>query len=156
LQPLTEHDVASTLYEAQTEYGSVRVADEGLPEGAWQRFYDTWAADVREGLAAQPDHLTVPLAALLINGEAWLHLPGEIFTSLSDRIREGSPLTRTVITTLARHFIGYIPDRDDFAAGGYASTLTPRILEVPPYTPAVGDVLVDGAIELLHSLGGHS
>jgi hypothetical protein len=154
LQPLTEQGVASTLAEAQTQYGSVRVADEGLPEGAWQRFYAMWADAARVGLAAQPDHLTVSQAVLLINEEAWLQLPGEVFTSLCDRIRAASPVPRTVVTTQAEHFIGYIPDREDFAAGGYASTLTPRLLQLPPYAPAAGDVLVDGAIQLLRSLGG--
>jgi hypothetical protein len=95
------------------------------------------------------------MAALLLNGEAWLHLAGEVFTSLSDRIRAASPLPQTIVTTLAAQFIGYLPDRDDFAAGGYASTLTPRLLQVPPFTAAVGDVLVDGAVHLLHTLGGH-
>jgi hypothetical protein len=155
LQPLTEQDVAATLAQAQTRYGSVRVAEEGVADDAWPRFYAAWAEAARAGLAAQPDQISATLAGVLINGKAWLHLPGEVFTSLSDRIRASSPVPRTVVTTLARHFIGYIPDREDFAAGGYASTLTPRILQIPPYSPAVGDVLVDGAVQLLHRLGGH-
>jgi len=153
LQPLTEQDIVTTLSEAQTRYGSVRV-DDGVPDGAWQRFYATWAEAARAGLATQPDHLTVSLAALEINGEAWLSLPGEVFTSLADRIRAASSFSHTVITTLATHFIGYIPERADFTAGGYASTLTPHIVQVPPFSPAVGDVLVDGAVQLLSRLGG--
>ena len=42
---------------------------------------------------------------------------------------------------------------EDFAAGGYASTLVPRALLLPPFTPAVGDVLVDGALQLLQEFG---
>lgn len=49
-------------------------------------------------------------------------------------------------------FIGYLPDREDFTAGGYASTLVPRILRMPPYSPAVGDALVAGALALIESL----
>jgi hypothetical protein len=132
------------------------VAEEGIADDAWPRFYTAWAETMRAGLASQPDHLEAVLAVLALNDEAWLHLPGEIFTSLSDRIRARSPIPRTVVTTLARHFIGYLPDQEDFAAGGYASTLTPRLLQLPPFSPAVGDALVDGAIQLLESLGGHS
>ena len=47
---------------------------------------------------------------------------------------------------------GYLPDREDFAAGGYAATLVPRILQMPPYRPAVGETLVSGAVALLESL----
>jgi hypothetical protein len=49
-------------------------------------------------------------------------------------------------------FIGYLPDREDFTTGGYASTLVPRILRMPPYSPAVGDALVRGALALIESL----
>jgi hypothetical protein len=155
LQQLTDNDITATVAAAQTQYGSVRVAEDGVPDDAWPRFYAAWAEGARAGLTTQSDHLNVPLASLLINGEAWLHLPGEVFTSLSDRIRERSPVPHTVVTTLSRHYIGYITDRDDIAAGGYASTLTPRILQTPPYSPAAGDVLVDGAVQLLHHLIEH-
>ncbi len=108
---------------------------------------------MRAGLATQPSQLEVPVAVLVLNEEAWVQLPSEIFTGLSDRIKEGSPFARTVVSTLAAHFVGYIPDREDFAAGGDASTLVPRALRLPPFTPAVGDVLVDGALQLLHEFG---
>jgi hypothetical protein len=155
LQPLTEQDIASTLAETQTQYGSVRVTEDGVQADAWHRFYAAWAEAARTGLAAQPHHTTATLAALLINGEAWAYLPGEIFTSLSDRIRAASPVPRTIITTLAADYIGYIPDRDDFAAGGYASTLSPRMLHSPPYSPAAGDVIVDEMVQLLYRMGDH-
>jgi hypothetical protein len=57
-----------------------------------------------------------------------------------------------VVTTLFGPYIGYLPDRDDFAAGGYAATLAPRILRMPPFSPAVGETLVSGAVALLERL----
>ena len=108
---------------------------------------------MRANLATQPSQLVVPLAVLVLNEEAWVHLPSEIFTGISDRIKEGSPFALTVVSTLAAYFVGYIPDREDFEAGGYASTLVPRALLLPPFTPAVGDTLVDGALQLLHEFG---
>lgn len=107
---------------------------------------------MRNQLATQPSQLPVPLAALLINDTVWLHLPGEIFTVLGQAIAEQSPFPETVVTTLFGPFIGYLPDREDFAAGGYGATLVPRILEMPPYRPDVGDALVSGAVALLESL----
>jgi neutral ceramidase len=152
LQPLTEQDIADTV-AARTRYGTVKVTEDGDEDPALARFSSYWAESMRAKLSTQPDQLDVPLAVLVLNDEAWVQLPSEIFTGLSDRIKAGSPFARTIVSTLAAHFVGYIPDREDFAAGGYASALVPRALLLPPYTPSVGDALVDGALRLLHEIG---
>jgi neutral/alkaline ceramidase-like enzyme len=152
LAPLSEQDIDETI-AARTRYGTVKVTDEGDEDPGVARFSSFWAEAMRANLTTQPSQLVIPVAVLVLNEEAWVQLPSEIFTGISDRIKEGSPFARTVVSTLAAHFIGYIPDREDFAAGGYASTLVPRALLLPPFTPAVGDVLVDGALQLLHQFG---
>jgi hypothetical protein len=150
--PLREEDIVSGLAEAQNRYGSIPVTETGVDSPAWLRFYDGWARAMRAQLGSQPEQVSVPVAALLINDEVWLHLPGEVFTSLGQAIAAGSPFPKTVVTTIFGHFIGYLPDREDFAAGGYAATLVPRILQVPPYRTDVGDALVAGALALLEGL----
>ncbi|HEX2280641.1 MAG TPA: hypothetical protein VHG52_02650 [Thermomicrobiales bacterium] len=45
-----------------------------------------------------------------------------------------------------------LPDREDFTVGGFAATHVPRILQMPLRSPAVGDVLVAGALALIESL----
>jgi hypothetical protein len=152
LAPLSEDDIDAALAGAQTEYGAVRVTDSGVQTAAWLRFYSAWAESMRAQLDSQPEHVSVPLAALRVNDEVWLHLPGEVFTALGQAITERSPFAKTVVTTLFGPFIGYLPDAEDFAAGGYATTLVPRILQMPPYSPAVDDALVTGALALLESL----
>ncbi|MCA9876950.1 MAG: hypothetical protein KC442_04200 [Thermomicrobiales bacterium] len=154
LAPLTEEVIAATLGEAQTKYGSMTVTDSGVDPANWTRFYAEWAADMRAQLATQPQDIAAPVAALRINDAVWLFLPGEIFTALAQAIAEQSPYTDTVATTIFGPFIGYIPDREDFAAGGYASTLVPRVLRLPPYSPAVGETLVAGTLALIASLEG--
>jgi hypothetical protein len=57
-----------------------------------------------------------------------------------------------LVTTLCGPFIGYLPDAEDLAAGEYAATRVPRILQMPPYSPALDDALVTGALALLKSL----
>ena len=66
---------------------------------AWLRFYGAWAEAMRAQLATQPEHVSVPLAALRVNDEVWLHLPGEVFTALGQAITARSPLPRP----LSRH-----------------------------------------------------
>ena len=128
------------------------MTDSGVQDTAWLRFYEAWAEAMRAQLATQPEHVSVPLAALRVNDEVWLHLPGEVFTAHGQAITARSPFPKTVVTTLFGPFIGYLPDREDFTAGGYAATLVPRILQMPPYSPAVGDALVAGALALIESL----
>jgi hypothetical protein len=152
LEPLGEEDIAAALAEVQTEYGAVRVTNSGVQNSAWLRFYGAWADAMRAQLASQPEHVSVPIAALRVSDEVWLHLPGEVFTALGQAIRARSPFARTVVTTLFGPFIGYLPDAEDFIAGGYAATLVPRILQVPPSSSALDDALITGALALLKSL----
>jgi hypothetical protein len=152
LERLSEEDIATVLAEAQTGYGSVRVTDSGADNSAWLQFYGTWAEAMRAQLATQPEHVAVPLAALRVNDEVWLHLPGEVFTALGQAIAARSPFAKTVVTTLFGPFIGYLPDAEDFAARGYAATLVPRILHMSPYRATLDDALVIGALALLESL----
>ena len=152
LVPLHEDDIAAVLAEPPDRFRPFRVTEPGVDATTWLRFHESWAKAMRAQRATQPSQLSAPLAALLINDDAWLYLPGEVFTALGDAIRERSPFAETVVTTLFGPFIGYLPDRDDFAMGGYAANLVPRILQMPPYSPAVGDALVSGAVALLESL----
>jgi hypothetical protein len=147
-----DDDIAAVLEEPPDRYRAFRVSEPGVDATAWPRFHEAWATAMRAQQATRPEQLAVPLAALRIRDEVWLHLPGEVFTTLGDAIRERSPFPKTVVTTLFGPFIGYLPDRDDFAAGGYAATLAPRILRMPPFSPAVGETLVSGAVALLERL----
>jgi hypothetical protein len=152
LERLSEEDIAAALAEAQTEYGAVRVTDSGVKNSDWLRFYGAWAEAMRGQLATPPEHVSVPVAALRVNDEVWLHLPGEVFTAPGQAITARSPFATTVVTTLFGPFIGYLPDAEDFVAGGYAATLVPRILQMPPYSLTLDDALVTGALALLESL----
>lgn len=152
LEPLDGEGITAVLADVQTEYGAVRVMDEDPAETTWPRFFDAWARVMRGQLATLPQQICVPMAALRVNGDVWLHLPGEVFTSLGQAIATRSPFPHTVVSTLFGPFVGYLPDREDFMVGGYAATLVPRILHLPPFSPAVGDELVDGALALLAGL----
>lgn len=152
LAPLREEDVAAVMEASRAGSSSVRLKDAGPNPDGWTRFYDAWQRNLSADLPSQPEQLMVPLAALRLNNTVWLHLPGEIFTALGQAIVARSPFPDTVVTTIFGPFIGYLPDRDDFAAGGYGATLVPRILQLPPYRPDVGDALVQGAVALLERL----
>ena len=127
------------------------MTDSGVQTAAWLRFYGAWAESMRAQLASQPEHVSVPLAALRVNDEVWLHLPGEVFTALGQAITARSPFAKTVSRHCSAPSSAIFP-MPKTAAGGYAATLVPRILQMPPYSPALDDALVTGALALLESL----
>ena len=92
-------------------YGSVRVTDSGVRQQCLDTVLWRLGRAMRAQLASQPEHVSVPLAALRVNDEVWLHLPGEVFTALGQAIAARSPFAKTVVTTLFGRFIGYLPDR---------------------------------------------
>jgi len=90
----------------------------------------------------------VEIAALALGEHAFVFLPGEPFTDLGDRIRQGSPFATTTMVELYEHFFGYIPMPEHFPRGGYEprSTMHNRL------APEAGPMLIDAAIDLLRSM----
>ena len=89
----------------------------------------------------------------------WLHVvqlgevvlvaaPGELFASLGLAIRRRSPFRHTFVVGLGNDEIGYIPDQDAYALGGYQlwtglHSLLPK---------GTGERFVDEAVAALHEL----
>jgi len=59
------------------------------------------------------------LQAMLLGDVALVGVPGELFTSLGMEMKRRSPFRHTYIVELANDYIGYIPDEEGFALGGY-------------------------------------
>jgi hypothetical protein len=76
---------------------------------------------------------------------ALVALTGELFAELGLAIKQKSPFSTTLVVELANDYPGYIPTRRAFAEGGYEPTNS-------KVAPGGGELLVDAAIELLHSL----
>lgn len=59
------------------------------------------------------------LQVVLIGDVAFVGVPAEYFTALGLDIKRRSPFPNTYIAELANDWIGYLPDRDGHARGGY-------------------------------------
>ncbi|MFO0946017.1 MAG: hypothetical protein U1D30_08730 [Planctomycetota bacterium] len=86
--------------------------------------------------------------ALRIGDVAIVGVPGEYFTRLGQEIKRQSPFRYTIVAELANDWVGYIPDREGYALGGY-QVWTGLHSYVAPGT---GELIVDTAVELLEEL----
>lgn len=95
----------------------------------------------RDGDAADEEIQAFRLA----DDVAVVTLPHEVFVELGRAIRKRSPFRTTLVVSLANDVDFYVPTRKAFAEGGYEVTTS-------PYKPGGGELLVEGAVQLLESL----
>jgi hypothetical protein len=82
---------------------------------------------------------------------ALVGIPGEMFARLGLELRRRSPFRHTCIIGLANEEIGYIPDRQAYADGGYQTWVGwHSMLEV-----GTGEAMVDQAVAMLDELYTH-
>jgi len=100
----------------------------------------------------QGQERTTWIQAMVIGEVAIVGVPAEMFTKLGLDIKQRSPFRETFIAELANDYVGYLPDREAFKAGGYQTwTGYHNFTE-----PGTGDRMVDEVIELLNELKGES
>ncbi|MEW6158781.1 MAG: hypothetical protein AB1813_15250, partial [Verrucomicrobiota bacterium] len=88
------------------------------------------------------------IQALRIGDVAIVGVPAEFFTKLGLDIKSRSPFRNTVIVELANDWIGYLPDRDAHALGGYQVWTGYHSYA----EPGTGERMVDQAVEMLNQL----
>ncbi|MCC6860909.1 MAG: neutral/alkaline non-lysosomal ceramidase N-terminal domain-containing protein [Bryobacterales bacterium] len=84
--------------------------------------------------------LPVELQGVRAGGAAFIGLPAEVFVETGLRIKRGVP-HRVFLAGLANGYIGYLPDRASYTAGGY-EVVSAKVNE------QAEDRLVEGVLEL--------
>ncbi|MES2707649.1 MAG: PVC-type heme-binding CxxCH protein [Verrucomicrobiota bacterium] len=88
------------------------------------------------------------LQVVVIGDVAFVGVPAEYFTALGLDIKKRSPFPNTYIAELANDWIGYLPDRDGHARGGYQTwTGFHSYCE-----PGTGERAADEALKMLEEL----
>ncbi|MDQ0615333.1 neutral ceramidase [Microbacterium sp. W4I4] len=59
------------------------------------------------------------MSVTAIGDAAWIHVPVELFSSIGERIRAGSPFPTTRVIGYADGYLGYLPDEPAFVQGTY-------------------------------------
>ncbi len=91
---------------------------------------------------------TTWLQVLLIGDVAMVGVPAEFFTKLGQDIKRRSPFRYTYVAELANDWIGYLPDRQGFALGGYQTwTGLHSFSEV-----VAGEAVVEETVKMLREL----
>ena len=85
------------------------------------------------------------IQAVVVDHVAYVGIPGEVFSQIGRRIKEGSPFANTFISSLTNGSHGYLPTRAAFQEGGYEANNN-------PFTEELEDLLVENALQLLNSL----
>jgi neutral ceramidase len=138
----------------------VRTFDEEAEEAAVSEYCRKWVGDsaadfvrvfrnMRRQLASiQGEERDTWVQAMVIGDVAFVGVPAEFFTKLGVDIKNRSPYRYTYVAELANDWIGYLPDRDAHALGGYQVWTG-----FHSYTePGTGERVVDEAIALLNEL----
>jgi neutral ceramidase len=127
---------AEEVARSGAEPASLRLA-ESLVEG--------YTAELLIGERREVLETEAEVTAIRLGDAALVALPGEPFTSVGRAIRERSPMQHTMVLGYSGGYIGYVPDRQAYASGGYEALVS--WLE-----PTAADLLVDAAAGLLAEL----
>lgn len=91
----------------------------------------------------------VPLSALALGPIGLVFHPAELYSVYGLTIRRDSPFADTLAVGYTDGMIGYLPDPNAFAAGEYAATTVPKILDNPPFAPTAARQFTREALRLL-------
>ncbi len=132
--------IAPEELEALADDARRRVAAPDSPEAAAARVDLEWAEQLlrerREGTARE--ERVTEVQALRISEGLLLAHGRELFCEYGQALRTRFSPRLTFVVGYANDFIGYVPDPEDFARGGYAAATVPRICGDFPYTTDVG------------------
>lgn len=129
LMPVTEFQAASRRALADPRVGSMerRRAQANL--------------DGVDFFADHRDSITVEILCLRIGDALIVSVPGELFCELGMHFKSSFPEAFPMVATLSNGYIGYIPTRAAYAAGGYEGRST-RL------SPGSGEAIINAGIQL--------
>lgn len=91
---------------------------------------------------------TTWVQSVRIGEVAFVGIPAEFFTVLGEEIKRQSPFRYTYVAELSNDWIGYVPDREGFALGGYQVWTGHHSY----CEPGTGERLVETAVDQLKRL----
>ncbi|HEY8227702.1 MAG TPA: neutral/alkaline non-lysosomal ceramidase N-terminal domain-containing protein [Pyrinomonadaceae bacterium] len=98
----------------------------------------------REALDLPDGHLPIELQGFRLGDSAFVAIPAEVFVEIGLTIKQQSP-RMTFVVGIANGYIGYLPTREAYAAGGYEVVSS-------KCQPAAADVLVEKVRDLTKRL----
>jgi hypothetical protein len=112
--------------------------------------WSEWLRDLNKiastGQVLPPQSTRISL--LRIGGGAIIALPSEVFCGIGQRIAARINAAPTIVAAYCHAFIGYLPDREAFAFGGYEVEESHRYINLWRAAPAAEEILQEQVAEL--------
>lgn len=96
-------------------------------------------------LLSGPEAFYLQVSAVQIGNIAFIGFPGEPFTEIGLKVKEGSKMAMTVCSCITNGGQGYFPTASAFAEKGYERSTS-------PFAHDVAQKLIDAALELLNDM----
>jgi hypothetical protein len=103
--------------------------------------------------AAPAATLPTTLSCLRLGPVALCFHPAELYSVYGLVLRRDSGAETTLSVGYTDDFVGYLTDPAAYVTGEYAATTVPKILDLPPFTPAAARDLVAAATALVAAAG---
>jgi neutral ceramidase len=98
----------------------------------------------REAQALPDGHLPIELQGVRIGDAAFVAVPAEVFVEIGLRVKRQAP-HKVFIVGIANGYIGYLPTREAYEAGGYEVVSS-------KCRPEAADVLIENVVSLTQQL----
>jgi neutral ceramidase len=108
-----------------------------------QTAWHEWLRDLKQIAPAGQDlpPQSTRISLLRIGGGAIIALPSEVFCGIGQRIAARINAAPAIVAAYCHAFIGYLPDREAFAFGGYEVDESHRYINLWRTTPAAEEIL---------------
>ncbi|MGH9881221.1 MAG: hypothetical protein ACRD6N_07275, partial [Pyrinomonadaceae bacterium] len=141
-------EASESLKEADDQLASISTKDvspEQLMTAKTNRLYASITNFYAQEAQAVPDgHLSIELQGVRIGDAAFVAVPAEVFVEIGLRVKRQSP-HKIFIVGIANGYIGYLPTREAYEAGGYEVVSS-------KCRPEAEDVLVEKVFEISRKL----
>ncbi|WP_449462554.1 neutral/alkaline non-lysosomal ceramidase N-terminal domain-containing protein [Tardisphaera miroshnichenkoae] len=122
----------------------------GLPFGAKADVIEDWLGEI--GGSSPSPAVGEAQGVALSKGLALISFSGELFSSVGNLIKLGSPFAETLVIGYANGLVGYIPDAKAFEIGSYEASEAYMYFDTFPFSKNVSKLVVKTSLEVLSSL----
>lgn len=131
---------ALRLRQAEEAVARLEEADPAIRQAKTELLYASIENYYSQETAGTGGGLRVELQGIRVGNTAWIGLPAEVFVEIGLRIKRAAA-RRVFLAGVANGYIGYLPDRNSYPAGGY-EVVSAQVGE------DTEDRLVEGVLEL--------
>ena len=118
--------------------------------------WDEWLKELKQVVHGESDLPPLParVSVARVGSGAIVALPGEVFFDIGQRIAAGLDADPVCMAAYCHGYIGYVPDPEAFAMGGYEVEEAHRYLGIWRVSPRAEAILTSQVNRLWKDLGG--